>query len=82
LGLVVAPFLFFVLPRMTGFTLHPEPVVNQQGKIEMNPQMLQVLIGGSLGFTVLFFWIHNLRWRLESFAEAVGRPAKGAGNDR
>ncbi|MEM9291458.1 MAG: cytochrome c biogenesis protein CcsA [Acidobacteriota bacterium] len=64
LGLIVAPFLFFVLPRMTGFSLHPEPVLNQQGKIEMNPRMLQVLLLGSVGLTALSFWIHNLRTRV------------------
>jgi heme exporter protein C len=69
LGLVVAPFLFFILPRMTGFTLHPEPVINQQGKIEMNLRMVEVLLAGSAGFSVVFFWIHNLRCRLEGLAE-------------
>ncbi len=82
LGLVVAPFLFFILPRMTGFTLHPEPVVNQQGKMEMNPQILHVLLLGSSGFTVLFFWIHNLRCRLEDLAESAMFPSQGAHNDR
>jgi len=69
LGLVVAPFLFFILPRMTGFTLHPEPVINQQGKIEMNRRMMEVLLAGSVGFTFVFFWIHNLRCRLEGLME-------------
>jgi heme exporter protein C len=77
LGLVVAPFLFFILPRMTGFTLHPEPVVNPAGQIEMERRMGQVLLAGSLAFTVLFFWIHDLRCRLEALAEGrkqIARP--------
>lgn len=68
LGLVVAPFLFFVLPRIT-FSLHPESVVNTSGKIEMESRMLQVLLAGSAGFTALFFWIHNLQCRLQALAE-------------
>lgn len=68
LGLVVAPFLFFVMPRL-GFTLHPETVVNAQGKIEMESRMLQVLLAGSAGFTALFFWIHNLQCRLQALAD-------------
>ena len=68
LGLVVAPFLFFVLPRLT-FSLHPESVVNAQGKIEMESRMLQVLLAGSVGFTALFFWIHNLQCRLTALAD-------------
>lgn len=69
LGLVVAPFFFFVMPRMAAFSLHPESVVNTQGKIEMESRMLQVLLAGSAGFTALFFWIHNLQCRLQALAE-------------
>lgn len=65
LGLVVAPFLYFVLPRIT-FTLHPEPVINAQGKIEMETPMLLVLLAGALGFTTLFFWLHNLQCRIQA----------------
>lgn len=64
LGLAVAPFLFFVLPRMASFTLHPEPVINQGGKIEMNSRMLHVLLLGAATFTAFFFWLHNLRTRV------------------
>jgi heme exporter protein C len=63
LGLVVAPFLFFVLPRL-GFTLHPEPVVNTTGKLAMESRMLQILLASVTGFTVLFFWMHSLRCRV------------------
>lgn len=78
LGLAVAPFLFFVLPRMSGFTLHPEPVLNQSGKIEVEERMLTVLIAGAAGFTALFFWIHNLGRRLLSLRErAAARPISG-----
>lgn len=64
LGLVVAPFLYFVLPRLAEFTLHPEPVVNQSGRIEMERPMLIVLLGGAACFTALFFWLHDLRCRV------------------
>jgi heme exporter protein C len=78
LGLAVAPFLFFVLPRMSGFTLHPEPVLNQSGKIEVEERMLTVLIAGAVGFTALFFWVHNLGRRLLSLSErAAARPIAG-----
>lgn len=88
LGLVVAPFLFFVLPRMSGFTLHPEPVINQTGKVEMEARMLQVLLAGGIGFNIFFFWLHNLRRRLETLAEekhdafAAGGESLSAGPHR
>jgi len=74
LGLVVAPFLFFVLPRIT-FSLHPESVINTSGEVEMESRMLTVLLTGSAGFTALFFWMHRLALRLRLLAarnEAAG----------
>lgn len=62
LGLAISPFLYFVLPRL-GFTLHPEPVLNAQGKVEVEWKMLTVLLSSSVGFTVLFYWLLSLRSR-------------------
>ncbi len=83
LGLVVTPFFFFVVPRIT-YSLHPDAVINTRGKVEMEPRMLLVLLAGSAGFTALFFWMHNLRTRLLALADRtepgaapalVGAPA-------
>jgi heme exporter protein C len=63
LGLIVSPFFYFVLPRL-GFTLHPDAVVNTRGDVDVEPRMLAVLIASSVGFTVLFFWMHAVRARL------------------
>lgn len=75
LGLVVTPFLFWVMPRLT-FSLHPEPVVNAEGEVDMESRMVQVLIASTFAFTVLFFWMHNLHCRLQALldrrAEARG----------
>lgn len=68
LGLVVAPFLYFVLPRLT-FSLHPESVINVEGKVEMEFRMFVVLIAGASGFMALFFWMHNLRCRIGALAD-------------
>ena len=68
LGLAVAPFLFFIMPRIM-FSLHPQSVINAQGKIEVESRMVQVLLAGSAGFTALFFWLHNLQCRIESLSE-------------
>lgn len=74
LGLFVAPFLFFVAPRLAAFSLHPQPVVSAevlagQEEVGMDPRILYVLLAGSLGFMVLFFWIHNLATRLAVLAD-------------
>jgi heme exporter protein C len=65
LGLVVTPFLFWVMPRIM-FTLHPEAVVNADGKVEMDPRIFQMLLASTAGFTALFFWMHNLQCRLQA----------------
>jgi heme exporter protein C len=65
LGIVVTPFLFWVMPRIT-FSLHPEPVVNADGKVEMDPRIFQVLLASTFAFTTLFFWMHNLQCRLQA----------------
>ncbi len=67
-GMVITPFLFWIVPRIT-YSLHPEPVVNAAGKIDMESRMRQVLFASTLGFTALFFWIHGLRTRLQAFAD-------------
>jgi heme exporter protein C len=68
LGLAVAPFLFFIMPRIM-FSLHPQSVINAQGKVEVESRMVQVLLAGSAGFTALFFWLHNLRCRIQALSD-------------
>jgi heme exporter protein C len=68
LGLVVTPFLFWIVPRIT-FSLHPEPVVNAELKSEMASNIKQVLYASGFGFTALFFWMHNLQTRILALAE-------------
>lgn len=72
LGLVVAPFLFFVAPRIV-YTLHPEPVINAQGKVAMNPRMFTVLVASATCFTALFFWMHSLYSRLLKLSDNPNR---------
>lgn len=67
-GLVVAPFFFFIVPRLT-FSLHPEPIVNVTGQVEMDARMLQVLLATGAAFLALFFWLHHLRCRVFLLAE-------------
>ena len=68
LGLVVTPFLYWIMPRLT-FSLHPEPVVNAEGETKMQSEILQVLMASGIGFTALFFWLHNLQTRIQALAE-------------
>jgi heme exporter protein C len=59
LGLIVAPFFYFVLPRMAKFSLHPKP-----GSAEMDRTIGLIVLAGIIGFTALFFWMLSLRRRI------------------
>jgi len=76
LGLVVAPFLYFVMPRMAEFTLHPEPVINAAAKVDMDGKMVQVLMASLAGFTALFYWMHNLSCRIQDVADRKTRSQR------
>ncbi len=54
LSFLTVPFLVFVIPRFY-FSLHPEPVLNGAGKLQMEPVMLYVLIA-ALGACTALFW--------------------------
>ncbi|MEO8168887.1 MAG: cytochrome c biogenesis protein CcsA [bacterium] len=59
---VTMPFFMFIMPRILA-SLHPEPILNVQGKVEMNRTMLVVFFSSLAGFTGLFFWIWKLQVR-------------------
>lgn len=48
------PFLVFVIPRYY-FSLHPAPLLNAGGRIDMDPVMLCVLLAALLDSTLIFF---------------------------
>ncbi len=77
----ITPLLIFVVPRLY-FTLHPDPIVNVGGKLEMHPRMFQVFLASLIGFTGLFFWVYALdvRIRLHQLAQAGewGRSGRNA----
>jgi heme exporter protein C len=60
---VAVPFLIFVVPRIY-FTLHPDPIINPRGRIDMDPRIRVVFFALLAGFTALFFWMLSLRVRV------------------
>lgn len=60
LAFVTVPFFVFIVPRIYA-SLHPDPLVNTEGKINMDGKMLLVFLSSLFGFTVLFFWILKLK---------------------
>ena len=64
IAFLTVPFFIFIMPRIVQ-TLHPDPIINTQGKINMDSTMLMVFFFSLISFTMLFFWILNLKIRLE-----------------
>jgi heme exporter protein C len=56
LAFVTVPFFVFIVPRVYA-TLHPDPLINTQAKINMETKMLVTFLSSLFGFTVLFFWM-------------------------
>lgn len=60
---VAVPPLMFVVPRIYS-TLHPDPIINGSGKIDMDPMIRWCFFSMLLGFTFLFSWLQSLRVRV------------------
>lgn len=61
---ITVPFFIFIMPRITE-TLHPDPIINTRGKINVGTNMLLVFIASLIGFTGLYFWMLKLKIRIE-----------------
>jgi heme exporter protein C len=54
LAFITMPFLVFIIPRYY-FSLHPSPVINSSGHINMDPVMLGVLLAAVVVCTAVFW---------------------------
>ncbi len=70
---ITVPFFIFIVPRIVA-SLHPEPIVNAEGKVHMNGTMLTVFLASLVGFTVLFVWMLRLRIRLARLEQRTEEP--------
>ncbi|BEU87101.1 hypothetical protein TAMA11512_05650 [Selenomonas sp. TAMA-11512] len=56
LSCLSVPFLVFILPRLY-FSLHPQPVLNSGGHIDMDPVMLTILILAVVNATCIYLYL-------------------------
>lgn len=76
-AVILMPFLVFVVPRVTK-SLHPQTIINPEGKILMDSPTRIVFFAGLVGFSAIFLWLLELESRLARLREAVpGRPGGG-----
>ena len=53
---IAVPFLVFILPRMF-FSLHPSPVLNETGRVDMDAVMLGTLVLSLIDMTLIYIWL-------------------------
>jgi heme exporter protein C len=63
IALVLMPFFFFVVPRLYP-TLHPDPVINPEKKVNLDSAIRLTLLFSSIAFTLLFFKILSVMNRI------------------
>ena len=78
IAFVSVPFLMFVVPRIY-FSLHPDPIINTSGKIEMDPRIRYAFFAMLVGFTGLFAWMLSIRVRLARLVRARLALSTGGG---
>ena len=74
---VTVPFLMFIVPRIY-YSLHPDPLINTSGKIQMDPRIRISFLAMLVGFTGLFAWMLSLRVRVLGVARRLEAPAASA----
>jgi heme exporter protein C len=63
IAFVAVPFLIFIVPRIY-FSLHPDPIINTRGKVDMDPRIRWVFLAMLLGVTGVYMWVQQLRVRV------------------
>lgn len=71
---ILMPFLVFVAPRVTQ-SLHPQTVINTQGKILMDTPTRTVFFAALATFTGLFVWLLSLDARSARLSRRGAPPA-------
>jgi heme exporter protein C len=56
IAVVTVPFFVFIVPRIFA-SLHPDPLINQEGKIKMDGKMLLVFLNSLFAFTIFYFYL-------------------------
>jgi heme exporter protein C len=71
---VLMPFLVFVAPRITK-SLHPQTIINPEGKILMDTPTKTVFFAALLAFSGLFLWLLSLQSRWIAWRDS-SRPKR------
>jgi heme exporter protein C len=63
IAVVTVPFLIFIVPQIY-FSLHPNPLINPQGRRFMENRMFTVVMASFFGFMAMFWWMYRIHLRM------------------
>ena len=63
IAFLTVPFFMYIVPRIYE-SLHPDPLINSEGKIKMSGRMREVFFASLFGFTFLYVWMLRLKAKL------------------
>lgn len=72
IAFITVPFLVFIIPRLYA-TLHPDPIINPEGALQMDARMFQVFMVSLIGFTGLYYWIYDIQKRIIKVREKLSK---------
>lgn len=70
IAMATVPFLVFVIPRVFA-SLHPDPIINPEIKMQMDNTMKIVLLFSLISFTLLFLYLFSLANRISKIYNAI-----------
>ncbi len=70
IAMLAVPFLIFIIPRIYT-SLHPDPIVNSERKINMDVSMKITLLISSIAFTLLFFYLFSISNRISGVKKKI-----------
>ena len=68
--MAVAPFFIFVIPRIYP-SLHPDPIINPERKMNLDNAMLTTLLFSLSSFTILYCYFLSLSNRLSQLSNKI-----------
>jgi heme exporter protein C len=78
-AIIAMPYLTYVLPNSTKFTLHPKGVITKSDGLD--PHYMIVLWGGVLGLTLVYVWALRLHVAIEDLRLRVAKAAATRKNE-
>jgi heme exporter protein C len=65
IAMIVMPFFVFIIPRMY-YSLHPDTIINSEGKIRLEYAMRLTLFISIAVFTLLYGYIYSIMNRISA----------------